>query len=651
MPLINLTTNLKNLGFGYDQPDGDSSKEPYIKVRIPATDEALQTGFSLSSDNIIESLGGIAAATTAGLLFSGLNPLGAVAGLGVGIAGAVAADDLQVGFKAPSAGTGGSDFLLRGGTLLPNRIARDVERIGKLVLDTKSFKGILFTIKQNILSRLAVKTEGTPQGILVNEGAYLPTSTLASVAGVALGGYFNKQGVNPFVGLGQSYVPRRYYDNVRKQLITGREKETFEGSGEVEITTNRLQTLYYVKILNNSDSSTNSITTENPNFLLSYRGGPGSVLGIGKTNIKIVDEFQRTGINNVNLSNEYFNLKANKKSHYLNITYPSHQENITTKPSINRYTGASNDYSMEFTLAGLASDRGASARDNQLLNIKSPAFGFDKENATLSTAKGKELYLTQTDNSVIDPDFSKVNKGSATVLANSYAQYYKLKLASETKDATAYGAVTYDVGPNINSGEYYSSPNTKDRALSVDKPIESDNYIKNNDLINFSIGIRKDSNTTDYYFFPAYITNLDDSLDADWKAEKMLGRGENFYTYNGFSRDINISFNTYARNPMAMFSMYDSLQKITAAITPRYLQNVFMTGVLTTLDVGDYLINQPGIITNFKFSKIISDDRNWIIDNDIALPYIFDISINFKPIYKTLPSINNPIFINPDLFK
>ena len=175
MPLINLTTNLKGLGFGYDQPDGDSSKEPYIRVRIPDTNEALQTGFSIDANLIVEAslnvVGGGQALGTLGAGAVGGASVGAIAGgfvagpAGLAVGTAIAIGDIatdgdfsvdanasvkaNASFKAPKAGTGGPDFLLRGGTLLPNRIARDVERIGKLVLDTKSFKGILFTIKQN----------------------------------------------------------------------------------------------------------------------------------------------------------------------------------------------------------------------------------------------------------------------------------------------------------------------------------------------------------------------------------------------------------------------------------------------------------------------------------------------------------------------
>ena len=60
-------------------------------------------------------------------------------------------------------------------------------RITKLLTETT--RGKLFSVKQNLLSRLGVATEAS--GIL-NEGVYLPTSTLAQVGAVGLGGHLNK---------------------------------------------------------------------------------------------------------------------------------------------------------------------------------------------------------------------------------------------------------------------------------------------------------------------------------------------------------------------------------------------------------------------------------------------------------------------------
>lgn len=280
---------------------GGNSREPYVQTRIPDADEPLQTGFTLSGTNILSGLGlsALSAGAGAGIGAIGGSILGAtgtgaiiggIAGLGIGIAGAALTNDFKLNsFKAPSAGTGGPDFLLRGGLLLPNRIVRDQERLIKMFADTK---GILFTVKQNLLSRTAVKTEGGTDKLL-NDGIYTPLSTLGSAGGIAIGGYLNKQGLDPTIGIGLPYVPNRYYDTVKSQI-----DDTLSGI-EDGIITNRLYQLYQVKIANNPGIIYPGISFDDINELLFYRGGPGSTLGIGTTSIKIIDSLQRTGINNV----------------------------------------------------------------------------------------------------------------------------------------------------------------------------------------------------------------------------------------------------------------------------------------------------------------------------------------------------------------
>jgi len=85
--------------------------------------------------------------------------------------------------------TGGPDFTLRANTL--QHIGRDVERLTKFMF---SSKGLQFTAKQNLLSRTGVKTQA---GGVINEGAYLPTSTLFQAAGNPFGTHLLKQGINP----------------------------------------------------------------------------------------------------------------------------------------------------------------------------------------------------------------------------------------------------------------------------------------------------------------------------------------------------------------------------------------------------------------------------------------------------------------------
>ncbi len=134
MALISQRTNLKSLRYGQDRVGGGSSNQPYIKSKIPDNSSSLDR-------------------------------------------------------------SGGIDFLLRGGTLAPSRAIQDVSRLTKMFFDFKSPNGVLFTAKQNLLSRTGVKTQAS--GIL-NEGVYLPTSTILQAGGDAFGTHLLKQGINPF---------------------------------------------------------------------------------------------------------------------------------------------------------------------------------------------------------------------------------------------------------------------------------------------------------------------------------------------------------------------------------------------------------------------------------------------------------------------
>jgi hypothetical protein len=126
-----------------------------------------------------------------------------------------------------------SDFLLRGGISAPLNAAEDVARLTKYFFDFKNPKGLLFTAKQNILSRVAPKTEASfgpayggfakdispKTGIIsqnqsngfFNAGIYTPLSTIAEAGIVAFGGHINKQGLDP-TGLISSLSIRKYGD-------------------------------------------------------------------------------------------------------------------------------------------------------------------------------------------------------------------------------------------------------------------------------------------------------------------------------------------------------------------------------------------------------------------------------------------------------
>jgi hypothetical protein len=174
------------------------------------------------------------------------------------------------------------DFLLRGGLNAPTDAAQDVVRLTKYMFDLKSPSGLLFTAKQNLLSRTAPKTEASKgigyAGGALNEGVYTPLSTLAQ-AGVGFAGiHLNKQGIDP-TGLLPGLSINKYNDVV-----------TFDQPSEKNKLVNLSQ--YSLKNFN----GIKGYDLNQGNDVITYGGGPGSVLGVGRTHIRHAD--QRTGINN-----------------------------------------------------------------------------------------------------------------------------------------------------------------------------------------------------------------------------------------------------------------------------------------------------------------------------------------------------------------
>ena len=194
------------------------------------------------------------------------------------------------------------DFLLRNGYLAPLDTFEDIRRLGKMFFDLKSFNGAGFIAKQNILSNSAVRTQTS--GVL-NEGIYTPLNTLAQAGVITFGGHLNKQGVNPFRASG-AYAKNEYlyYNKISQYNLD------WLNSGGATALDNRLFALYESRILNNSIggyAKPNNINVDLKNTILTYRGGPGSILGVGNTNIRFEDNGnKRTGVNSIQLLNSGF---------------------------------------------------------------------------------------------------------------------------------------------------------------------------------------------------------------------------------------------------------------------------------------------------------------------------------------------------------
>lgn len=232
--LKDLKTNLKSLKFGNDRPGGGSSNQPYIKKEIPE------------------------------------------------------------GEKSSIASTGGTDFILRGGILAPVKAAEDVGRLSLMFVD----KGSLFLSKQELLSRISVKTEASfgsgYAGGALNAGVYLPSSTLAQAGSGFLGSHLNFLGLDP---TSLSSGGLNDYDKVVKNKSTDQNRLVILTNKLVNPSVKETQTLIDIP-----QDFTQGIEGFEPQFqtqveqeyndpfnVLSYSGGPGSTLGVGKTDIRLAE--------------------------------------------------------------------------------------------------------------------------------------------------------------------------------------------------------------------------------------------------------------------------------------------------------------------------------------------------------------------------
>lgn len=677
MALINLKTNLLTLKYGEDKLKGGSSNQPYITTPIPG----LQSGYDPNTGQIKYSVG-----------IEDNPPFDVLAA------------------RSP-------DALVRGGLLAPLRAAKDVERISKWFVDTKSPRGLIFTINQNILSRSGVKTEASfglgYGGGAVNEGIYNPASTLAQVAVQGwTGTHLNKQGLNPFKSTGAyaggggilelltSTGGINLYSDVVKQnnleennqfpklnkTITLQSPKPFTDKFGIElpsilpITTYSLQGGYKNRLLDLWYNK--QLGTDGSNNILSYDGGPDSILGIGKTNIRFSD--QRTGERNINFNKPYFKGKGNR-------SYNDSEETKSILPKL----GASLAYSGSF---GKYIDIGFDSNGNQ--KPDNP-FGFKQSptNKTLSTFTPPDFktnVLTQDQINNKTPNFEfrgfrgrlilfpTIVKNNPSTLVNDFRTELEI---NKNKTILSFSANYKEdnIEQRVNLGDPGSRSNDKDRSdytlggtgsfadknnikNALDKitasPIYLDSFKRRdsqigganvlggkngslNDLATFYIAAYENSssNKAFYMHFRAFINNFSDSYNPKWNPVNYVGRGDTLYNYEGFTRDVKMSFTVAAQSKQELMPMYYKLNYLASTLAPDYTEAGFMRGTLYKMTMGAYLFETPGIITSLNYTipeqspwEINIGNSNTTSDNSVKeLPHIINVDLGFTPIHNFLP--------------
>ena len=547
MGLVNLQTNLKSLRFGKDRKGGGNSNQPYIKSNIPS---------GRSSD-----------------VFAG----------------------------------GGSDFLLRGGTLTPQRTLDDTSRITQMFFDTKSPNGFLFIAKQNLLSRISTSPNGE-DGRALNNGIYLPTSTILQTAGNPIGLHLNKQGIDPFKGL--------------------------NGDNGIFGLFNRVDPLgnpYYTELVNRNNQRINDnrlikihnrlLTNSGETVIEEYQGGPQSILGIGKTQIRRVEK-----------TNGY-NGKTPGIFEFDNYQGTKFEDKRPTGETIN---GNSLNTSSESEGSIIKKRLGASFKwYNDRFKLLP-----DRLRPFTPITNGEEIKNILS--GIPNPkDLKRKNVRPKLPIVYRANNIERIEDRIKLGDPGATKGSTTNALDKINFKKLYQSTTPQSE--------------ETNDLVKFRIGIIDNDNPAQktYIHFRAFIDSFSDSYSSSWDTQQYIGRGEKFYNYSSFDRDISLSWTVVAQSQPELIQMYKKLNYLASTLTPDYSNSGYMRGNLITLTVGGYLHEQPGFISSMTLD--VPQESPWEIgrnaedgefDNNVKeLPLMIKVSgVKFTPIHQFAPRLQQNSF-------
>jgi hypothetical protein len=544
----------------------------------------------------------------------------------------------------------GKDYLLRGGGDYLSTVSTNLQRISRFIDDPNNPAFGLFLTKQKELYKQQSKLPAT----IKPELAYDAKNLFINLAGGSTGLHERGKGLSNLPGLNLNsplepqlaslalagrvqgslfdpvssyeYQTRYVYNNVQQRPRGEGGGGLFASIGNFIANTNtsRLGLLWSLKINSNTPGGLGLATAQafniallNDQNLFYYPEGPNGPL-----------EFYRRATDTTAWSND-----------------PGGNIQIGSATQV----GGNNAYFNVLT--------------NRNLDLYSTQFGF-ADNPVTTVFDFRSFLAAKQEQSPSSPAFK-------TLAYTDYARFNRettYGLNSPGKEGLNRSQPISSYTPlqsDLSFGNTYDEVNYSP-IYSSDTP---DPILSDKDIIPFHIAVINLDNPTknNYIHFRAYVNGFKDDYQADWATFKYTGRGENFYTYNGFARSIGFNFTVVATSRIEQKNMYLKLNYLASLLAPNYssfsgggnqtFNTGFMRGNIVKITLGDYLVNQPGIIQGFSFD--IPDEYSWDIGRDeegkrtqdtnlsLALPQGIVVSgFKFVPIQTFLPKTLNQEWIN-----
>ena len=171
-----------------------------------------------------------------------------------------------------------------------------------------------------------------------------------------------------------------------------------------------------------------------------------------------------------------------------------------------------------------------------------------------------------------------------------------------------------------------------------------------NDFIPFRFEAVNTNNpvNTDVIAFRAFLEDFTDNFNASHNEYNYNGRGETFYTYNGFKRNINVSFKIAAQSRHELLPLYRKLNYLVSNTAPEYSSFGRMITPFMRLTVGHWCDRIPGVLNSVGLTW--QKDYSWETSKDddvLILPHVLDVSVQFTPVHNFLPEkgISSPFIL------
>jgi hypothetical protein len=551
--------------------------------------------------------------------------------------------------------SGFDDGLIRGGVVtVADRVVADTVRIAKFMA---SPKGLLWIVKQVGLGLTNAKVEAVGGTFGRQTRIHTGVASLLSVPGTPFGLHFTRHGI-PFANESASY------ENVIKEKQRTSAGEVYSRLIDLQkefdagkfYSNKIIEGLSKVKIFKTKSLGSN---------ILSGLGGPGSVYGIGFTQIRRVTDTKSDAVERAARFGftQIHSIESQYASAIGKASTSTKTDELIKLPGENVIRNSRID-----------NEIGGVLPNGQFGNYDKKTPGNDQK-ADLSTLATLKNTYTSTPNNPINTyatlAYTKINKNARSErkgdfrngLDDSAKSFSGKKLTADQNQYEKYNLETkYGFGNVGKVGADRSDPNKflvdsteftkkkKDRfvLISIGDKFRGDKVTaidiaspgKNNqvytdtgqDLITFYFEDGEEG--TNVMPFRCTMTGYSDSFTPGWDRIDIMGRPDGAYLYTTFERSVSFNFTVAALSRSEMIPMWRKLNYLSTYTMPDFNGSARPSGPFMRISIGSLFKNTPGFISSLTYT--VPDDTNWDIAEDAKtnknakqLPMVVDVAMSF----------------------